>query len=153
MLPANDWQLHCSILNSACRRNLSANGKTARLYHFSPNQRPAIRHTHHYPAPPTKKEKQDLSRFSQKSKIIAQYSSLLPLLLSSSISCSRVYPILSIYYPKYLSSSPLNALPCLASSRAISWTVSWIASRFRALALLARSVLPAVAPFSASTRS
>ena len=30
--------------------------------------------------------------------------------------------------------------------------VSWIASRFAALALLARSNLPAVAPFSAATR-
>ena len=71
---------------------------------------------------------------------------------------TMLYRILCIlhliyHYPKYLSRSPLNALPCLASSRAISWTVSWIASRFRALALLARSVLPAVAPFSASTRS
>ena len=27
-------------------------------------------------------------------------------------------------YLKYLSSRPLRALPCLASSRAISWTVS-----------------------------
>ena len=34
------------------------------------------------------------------------------------------------YLPKYLPSNPANALPCLASSRAISWTVSWIASKF-----------------------
>ena len=45
----------------------------------------------------------------------------------------------------------MNALPCLASSLAISWTVSCIASKLAALALLAKSVLPAVAPFSAST--
>ena len=31
VLPANDWQLHCSILNSACRRNLSASDKPARI--------------------------------------------------------------------------------------------------------------------------
>jgi len=38
-----------------------------------------------------------------------------------------------------------------ASSRAISWTVSWIASRPFAFASFASSVLPRVAPFSAST--
>ena len=56
------------------------------------------------------------------------------------------------YSPKYLLSRPANAFPCLASSRAISCTVSWIASRLAAFARLARSTLPAVAPFSASTR-
>ena len=49
-------------------------------------------------------------------------------------------------------SRPANAFPCLASSLAISCTVSWIASRLAAFARLARSNLPAVAPFSASTR-
>lgn len=56
------------------------------------------------------------------------------------------------YLPKYLFSRPSNALPCLASSRAISWTVSWIASRLYCFASFASSNLPAVAPFSASTR-
>ena len=43
--------------------------------------------------------------------------------------------LLKIFYlPKYLASRPANAFPCLASSLAISCTVSWIASRFRALA-------------------
>ena len=35
------------------------------------------------------------------------------------------------HFPKYRFSSPANALPCRASSRAISCTVSWMASRFR----------------------
>ena len=55
-----------------------------------------------------------------------------------------------VAYAKYLLRRPSNALPCLASSLAISCTVSWIASRLAALALLARSVLPAVPPFPAN---
>ena len=38
------------------------------------------------------------------------------------------------YSPKYLLSRPANAFPCLASSLAISCTVSWIASRLAAFA-------------------
>ena len=56
-----------------------------------------------------------------------------------------------VAYAKYLFNNPSNAFPCLASSRAISCTVSWIASRPNSLARLARSNLPDVAPFSAST--
>ena len=48
--------------------------------------------------------------------------------------------------------SLIHILPCRASSRAISWTVSWMASRLYFCASLASSNLPAVAPFSASTR-
>ena len=51
-------------------------------------------------------------------------------------------------YLKYLSSNPFNATPWRASSRAISWTVSWMASRPFFLAQAARSNLPAVAPNS-----
>ena len=57
------------------------------------------------------------------------------------------------YLPKYLSKRPANARPWRASSFAISWTVSWIASRLYSFAIFARSNLPAVAPFSASTRT
>ena len=45
-------------------------------------------------------------------------------------------------YLKYLFSSPSRALPCLASSRAISCTVSWMASRPFFFAQAARSNLP-----------
>jgi len=54
-------------------------------------------------------------------------------------------------YPKYLSNNPKNALPCLASSLHISWTVSCIASNPNSLALLANFNFPSVAPYSAST--
>ncbi len=47
---------------------------------------------------------------------------------------------LGYYLPKYLLSRPANAFPCLASSLAISCTVSWIASRLAALARFARSI-------------
>ena len=57
-----------------------------------------------------------------------------------------------VAYAKYLFNNPSKALPCLASSLAISCTVSWIASRLAAFARFARSNLPLVAPFSASTR-
>jgi hypothetical protein len=52
---------------------------------------------------------------------------------------------------KYLFASASNALPCLASSLAISCTVSWIASKLSFFALTAKSSLPAVAPDSAKT--
>lgn len=47
---------------------------------------------------------------------------------------------------------PCMPRPWRASSFAISCTVSWMASRFRAFAFLASSILPAQAPDSASTR-
>ena len=51
------------------------------------------------------------------------------------------------YALKYLFNKPSKAFPCLASSLAISCTVSWIASRLAAFARFARSNLPAVAGF------
>ena len=55
------------------------------------------------------------------------------------------------FYLNSLSSSPLNAAPWRASSFAISWTVSWIASSPSDLARAAISSLAAQAPVSAST--
>ena len=43
-------------------------------------------------------------------------------------------------YAKYLFNNPSNALPCLASSRAISCTVSWIASRFSSFTKSSRTI-------------
>lgn len=57
-----------------------------------------------------------------------------------------------LIYLKYLFSSPLNALPCRASSFAISCNVSCIASRSFFFASFASSNFPAHAPFSALTR-